>query len=274
MQLSFTVSLQRTRFGAVVFEDSIDRIFEELKTLGYDGVELAIRNPGEIDAEKVLKLVTQYNLQVPAIGTGQAFIEEGLSLSSLNPEIRRKAQERIKSHILFAAPLRSFVIIGLIRGTLPEDRKERDLAMCHFCDSLAECASFAEKQGVRIVIEPLNRYETNFLNTVEETLELINSLGHENIGILADTFHMNIEEQSITSALIRAGKFLWHFHAADSNRWAPGFGHLNFQEIIQVLNALGYSGFISAEILQKPSFQEAARKSIYVLREALSTVLQ
>lgn len=269
MQLSFTVSLQKTRFGAVAFGDSLEGVFEKLKTLGYDGVELAIRNPEEIDVERVLKLVTQYDLRVPAIGTGQAFIEEGLSLSSLNPEIRRRTQERIKSHILLATPLQSLVIIGLIRGILPEDQRERDLAIHYFRDSLAECASFAEKQGVRIVIEPLNRYETNFLNTVEETLEFVNSLGYRNIGILTDTFHMNIEEQSIDSALIRAGKLLWHFHAADSNRWAPGFGHLNFQEILRVLTALGYSGFISAEVLQKPSFQEAARKNLCVLREAL-----
>ncbi len=272
MQLSFTVSLQKTRFGAVAFEVSPEEILEDLKNLGYDGVELAIRNPREVDLDRVLKLVTQHGLRVPAIGTGQAFAEEGLSLSNLDPKVRRRAEERIKDHITLAASLQSLVIVGLIRGILPEERKEQSLAVRYFQESLIECASFAEKQGVRIVIEPLNRYETNFLNTVEETLEFIESLGCENVGILADTFHMNIEERNIPRAIIQAQKLLWHFHVADSNRWAPGFGHMDLQGVLHVLAATGYSGFISAEILQKPGFKEAARKTICVLREILATI--
>lgn len=272
MRLSFAISLQKTRFGAVAFAESFEAILQDLKDFGYDGVELAVRNPQEVDRDEILKLVTQYGFQVPAIGTGQAFVEEGLSLSSLNPDIRRRAQERIKEHILFSVPFQSSVIVGLIRGVLPEAERERELAIRFFQEGLVECANFAAKYGVRLVIEPLNRYETNFLNTVEETVAFIESLHCENIGILADTFHMNIEERNIACALIRAKNFLWHFHVADSNRWAPGFGHMNFQDILYVLAALGYTGFVSAEILQRPNFKEAAQKTIRVLRTILTFV--
>ncbi len=121
-----------------------------------------------------------------------------------------------------------------------------------------------------MVIEPLNRYETNFLNTVEETVAFIDSLGCENVGILADTFHMNIEEPNIPQAIAQAGALLWHFHIADSNRWAPGFGHLDFQPIFEELETQEYQGFVSAEIIQKPSFQEAARKTMATLKGFLS----
>jgi sugar phosphate isomerase/epimerase len=266
MRVSFAISLQRTRFSAIAFQESLAPVLQELKELGYDGVELAVRNPQEIDQKELVELAAQFGLQVPAIGTGQAFIEEGLSLSSLNPEIRHRAKERVKDHILLASIFQSLVIIGLIRGVLPEDRKAKDEALSYFRESLKECALFARERGIRMVIEPLNRYETNFLNTVEETVAFIDSLGCENVGILADTFHMNIEEPNIPQAIAQAGELLWHFHIADSNRWAPGFGHLDFRPIFEALETQGYRGFVSAEIIQKPSFQEAARKTMATLQ--------
>ncbi|MGQ9472573.1 MAG: 5-keto-L-gluconate epimerase [Candidatus Caldatribacteriaceae bacterium] len=261
-KLSFAVSLQKTRFGAIAFGDSFAQIVLELQKLGYQGIELAIRNPEEIDQEKSTQTIHEAGLVVPAIGTGQAFLEEGLSLSSLKNEIRQKAVQRIKSHILFAAPLNSLVIIGLIRGNLPKEDKEREKALDCLKESLLECSVFAQKKGVRLVIEPLNRYEVNFLNTVEETLSFVSSLGCPNIGILADSFHMNIEETDLYQSISKTKGFLWHFHIADSNRWAPGFGHTDFIPLFKALRDIQYQGFISAEILQKPNFQEAARQTI------------
>lgn len=259
-KLSFAVSLQKTRFGAIAFGDSFAHIVGELQKLGYQGIELAIRDPEEIDQEKSIQTIHEAGLLVPAIGTGQAFLEEGLSLSSLKDEVRQRAVERIKSHILFAAPLNSLVIIGLIRGNItPEDRER---ALDCLKDSLIECSAFAQKKGVRLVIEPLNRYEINFLNTIEETLEFISSLDCPNIGILADSFHMNIEETDFYQSIFKTGCFLWHFHIADSNRWAPGFGHTDFLPLFKALQDIHYQGFVSAEILQKPNFQEAARQTI------------
>jgi len=145
MRVSFAISLQKTRFNAVAFQESLIPVLQELKELGYDGVELAVRNPQEIDRKGLVELVAQFGLQVPAIGTGQAFVEEGLSLSSLNSEIRRRAKERLKDHILFASLFQSLVIIGLIRGVLPEDRKAKNEALSYFRESLKECASFCSR---------------------------------------------------------------------------------------------------------------------------------
>ncbi len=119
------------------------------------------------------------------------------------------------------------------------------------------------------MIEPLNRYEINFLNTIEEALEFLSSLGDDNIGILADSFHMNIEEASFYQSIIEAGDLLWHFHIADSNRWAPGFGHIDFGSIFRALRDTNYQGFVSAEILQKPNFLEAAKQTINYLNQQI-----
>ena len=99
-------------------------------------------------------------------------------------------------------------------------------------------------------------------------MAFIEASGAPHLGVLADTFHMNIEETTIEGALeaAAAGARLWHIHMADSNRWAPGFGHLDFAQIVAALGRLGYGGFLSAEILPKPDPQEAARQTILTLR--------
>lgn len=267
MKTSFTVSLQKTKFGAIAFEESFTSIISKLRELGYQGVELAVRNPRDIKGEEIEEMVKSYQLVVPAIGTGQAFIEEGLSLSSEEKEIREKTIERLKNHIDFASQWGSLVIIGLIRGNLPPEEEKRGETLAYFKESLLHCSELAKEKGIKLVIEPLNRYEVNFLNTIGETLQFISSLKDDNVGILADSFHMNIEEVDFYQSLIEAGDRLWHFHIADSNRWAPGFGHTDFGPIFQALRDLNYQGFISAEIFQKPNFSEAAKQTISYLNK-------
>ncbi|HEX9244582.1 MAG TPA: sugar phosphate isomerase/epimerase, partial [bacterium] len=100
-------------------------------------------------------------------------------------------------------------------------------------------------------------------------MDLLTRLGEENVGVLPDTFHMNIEEPDISEALRRARPRLWHVHAADSNRRAPGSGHLDFRSLIADLGALEYGGALSAEILQLPSFEAAAAQTIGTLAPLL-----
>ncbi len=267
MKTSFAVSLQKTRFGAIAFGESFTSIISKLKELGYQGVELAVRNPRDINEEEIKEIVKNHQLVVPAIGTGQAFIEEGLSLSSREKEIRGKTIERLKNHIDFASQWGSLVIIGLIRGNLPPEEEEKEEALKYFEESLLKCSQLAKEKDVRLVIEPLNRYEINFLNTIKEALEFLSSLGDDNIGILADSFHMNIEEANFYQSIIETGDRLWHFHIADSNRWAPGFGHIDFESIFRALRDINYQGFVSAEILQKPNFPEAVKQTIDYLNK-------
>jgi len=117
---------------------------------------------------------------------------------------------------------------------------------------LRECTEFAKEYNIRLTLGPVNRYESNFINTLNEGVEFIIRVGASNLGLLADTFHMNIEEVSIYDSLIQAKDYITHVHFADSNRWAPGCGHLDFSKIVQTLKKIGYQGFISAEILPFP----------------------
>ena len=132
--------------------------------------------------------------------------------------------------------------------------------------ALQECCAAAAEHGVRLALEPINRYETTLINSIPQGLRLVEAVGAANMGLLADTFHMNIEEQSIEGSIRQAGDRIFHFHVADSNRWRPGAGHLDFAAILHALFAAGYGGFVSGEFLPIPDADTAARQGIAHLR--------
>ena len=263
MKLSIVLSTQPASFSALAYRGHWEENIGKIKSLGYDGVELAVRDPKLLDVPSLKSLLTEQSLIVPAIGTGQAFGEEGLSFTHAEVEIRRKAIERVKSHIELACDLGAAVIIGLVRGKrgagVDADRAEQWLI-----EALRESAS--QNKAVKLAIEPINRYETDLINTVVSGLNLVERIQMENIGLLLDTFHMNIEEPSLTASIASSKDRLFHFHIADSNRRYPGAGHTDFRPIVDVLDQIGYRGFLSAEILPFPDPDTAARKTIEYMR--------
>lgn len=260
MKLALVVSVQKTQFGAISYRDSLEESIRQVKELGYDGVELAVRDPEEMDADEIAGLLDKYGLEVPAIGTGQGYVDDGLSFTHPDDRIRRRAVERIKSQVRFAKRFDAGVIIGLLRGTVAGDG-DKDAA-CRLMEAcLSQCCQYAAGEGTTIYIEPLNRYETELIETIDEGIELIGRMG-EGLKLLIDTFHMNIEEPCIYESIRKARPHLGHVHFADSNRWPPGRGHLDFGRIIQTLTEIGYGGFISMEMLPKPSLERAAALAI------------
>ncbi len=268
MKLAYTISASPTRFAAVAQGREVAASIRHLAGLGYQGVELAIRDPAQVDADEIAEDVRQAGVVVPAIGTGQAFLEEGLALTVPDPVVRERTMARLDAHLPAAGRLGALLIVGLIHGPIPP-HTDQGRATEWLLAGLARLSRRAAARGVRIVIEPINRYESNWLNTVDEVMDLIARLGADNVGVLPDTFHMNIEERDLAAALERARPRLWHVHVADSNRRAPGAGHLAFGELVAKLRALDYQGAVSAEILPLPSFEAAAAQTIAVMRPLL-----
>lgn len=265
MKLSIVLSTHAAQFQAIAFKGDYAENVAKIAHWGYDGVEIAIRDPGLVDADQLEQIVKAYNLMVPAIGTGQAWSEEKLSFTSLDPAIRRKAIERVIHHVPLAARLNAIIILGLIRGMTPAGAShERSMAL--LVEALKECSRIAAEANVRIAIEPINRYETDLIHTVEAGLGLIRKVDAGNLGILLDTFHMNIEEPVIEESIRTCGDRIFHFHVADSNRWYPGAGHLDFDSILRALFSTGYQGFVSGEFMPLPDGDIAACRSIEWLR--------
>jgi sugar phosphate isomerase/epimerase len=263
MKTSIVLSTQPTSFSALAYQGDLEKNIVNIKNLDYDGVELAVCDPALLDTEMLRALLKTYDLPVPAISTGQVFVEEGLSFTHPEKRIRCKSIERIKSLMAFAEQFNAVVIIGLVRGKLSAGISKGQ-AEQWLIEGLTECASY--KKSVRLAIEPINRYETDIINTVHAGLELIRKTDIDTIGLLLDTFHMNIEESVPVESIFAAKDRLFHFHVADSNRWYPGAGHIDFKRIIEVLDQIGYKEFISAEILPLPDPETAAMEVIKNLR--------
>ncbi|HEY86178.1 MAG TPA: sugar phosphate isomerase/epimerase [Chloroflexi bacterium] len=265
MRLSIVLSTHAAQFEAVAFKGDFENNVAKIAGYGYDGVELAIRDPKLVNPDELAQVVSKRNLKVPAIGTGQAWGEEGLSFTSNDPELRRAAIERIKSHIPLAAEFGAAVILGLIRGITPKGQTHEQ-SMAYLIGALQECSAAAAPHGVKYALEPLNRYETDLIHTVADGLDLIERVGADNFGLLLDTFHMNIEEPSIEESIRACGDRIFHFHVADSNRWYPGAGHLDFKGILDTLFESGYEGFVSGEFMPIPNADASAQRAIDYLR--------
>jgi sugar phosphate isomerase/epimerase len=268
MKLSIVLSTHPAKFDAVALREDFAANVARIAALGYDGVELAVRDPALVDAGQIKATLAAHRLAVPAIGTGQAWGEEGLSFTDPDPAVRRRAVERIKSHIELAAGFDALIILGLIRGRVrPEVGREP--AERWLAEALVEVCQAGRRYGVRFVVEPINRYETDLVNTVAETLALIDRVGADNLGILLDTFHANIEEPSIVDSVRAAGQRLLHVHLSDSNRRYPGAGHTDFRPILAALHEIGYDGWLSAEILPRPDPMTATREWLPAVRRLL-----
>ena len=268
MKLSIVLSTHAAQFQAVAFKGDFESNVAKIAGWGYDGVELAIRDPRLVPggADELLRVVSAHGLAIPAIGTGQAWGEEGLSYTDPDPAIRAAAIERTQSHIPLAARTGAVIIIGLLRGIV-KPGINHDQALDWLVGALQQCCAAAPRQNVRIGLEPICRYETTLINNVAEGMNLIKRVGSDNMGLLLDTFHMNIEEPVIEDSIRACGDRIFHFHVADSNRWYPGAGHLDFKSILDTLFATGYQGFVSGEFMPLPDADTSAERSITYLRQ-------
>ena len=120
---------------------------------------------------------------------------------------------------------------------LPPDQRDQQRAWA--AESLRQVADYAGERGVRLALEPLNRFETDLVNTVEQGLDLCHQTGRDNVGLMLDTFHMNIEEKSISAAMALAGDRLFHMQVAENDRGTPGRGHVPWEEVLGALDAAG-----------------------------------
>lgn len=268
MKLSLVLSTHPAQFQAVALKGDFEANVAKIAGWGYDGVELAIRDPNLVDGDQLWQVVSAYGLEVPAIGTGQAWGEEGLSFTDPDPEVRAAAIRRVIAHIPFAARTGAVIVIGLLRGIVRPGVDHRQ-AMDWLVEALRRCCAAARPHGVRLALEPICRYETTLINNLAQGLDLLERVGTDNLGLMPDTFHMNIEEPVIEESLRACGDRIFHFHIADSNRWYPGAGHLDFRSILKALWATGYRGYISGEFMPLPDADTAAQRAIAYLRETI-----
>ena len=247
------------------FEDKLAKAAE----WGAEGVELMTSSPQEADPWRIKKHCQDVGLAVVAAASGAIPMTTGFTLLNADATAAENAETRLYDLIDFAeivgAPL---VTIGSFRGKLAwvtVGARERLVQI------LRQAADYAQARGIRLALEALNRYEGDIVNNHEEGLEFLAEVGHPALGLLLDTYHVNIEESSYTEPFrrtIEAGK-LYHVHLGDNNRLPPGQGLIDFPAIVETLRDCSYSGYLSAELLAQPDPDTAARETLRYMRRLL-----
>jgi sugar phosphate isomerase/epimerase len=252
-----------------LFSGTFEEKIVKASDAGYQGVELMVRDADHLDWQNTKGIIERAGLGIPQVVTGELFGADGLRLICADVNVMNRAQQRMYRMIDFAAYTGTMVNIGRVRGHL-EEVGGGQIGWKLALDRIGMIVDYASCKKVRVCIEPLNRYETDFINTVGEGLRFIKDLKMNNLGLMLDLFHMNIEEVSIEAALEEAGDSFWHLHIADSHRRYPGSGHMVYEPIFATLKTINYQGYISAELLPLPNPDVAALKSIAFLNKQLS----
>jgi sugar phosphate isomerase/epimerase len=244
----------------VVLRDDLCRCVDRAVAFGYDGVELALLSADEVDVPRMKRRLAATGLEIPCISSGQVFAADRLYFTHPESKVREAAVDRIIGMIRLAAEFGAKVNTGRVRGLI-HDSETLETAKARYLSCLNRCADVAEQAGVELIVEPVNRYEINFINTCAEGLAIVKETARKNVRLMPDLFHMNIEDASFRAAFESARGYIGYVHVADSNRLAPGWGHMPFDEIFQILADIGYDGYLTAEILPKPDPDQAAAQA-------------
>ena len=263
---SLTVSLvPQAKGGPFILWDPLPDACMKAQRLGYDAIEVFPPGAEGFD-EKLLKTcLWDCRLKLAAMGTGAGWVLKKLTLTSPDAAVRHEAREFTKAVIDLAGRFGAPAILGSMQGRWGGE-VDKATAINHLRAALEEFGEHAKKHGVTFLLEPLNRYEGNVVNTIEDAVTIVRSLSTRNVTILADLFHMNIEEESIPDAIRAGGPLITHVQLADSNRRPPGHGHTDFRAVASALQATGYKGYLSAEALPWPNPDDAARLAMDGIR--------
>lgn len=223
------------------------KLFPQFKKWGFDTVEIPVEAPEHIDPAKVKAAADKHGL---AIGSLCLCMGPGRDLRGTKAD-QKAASDYTKALIDQAAIMGCPSVIGPIYSVVGKadavEPKQQEKEFKLVVKNLKPLARYAEKKGVQICIEPLNRFETDFLNTCDKGLKLIKAVGSKAVKLHLDTFHMNIEEKCQATAIRKAGKLLGHFHACGSDRGTPGNDHIDWKPIVTALRGIKYKGDVVIE---------------------------
>ncbi len=234
-----------TFIWTVTFDKSNLPLLPVVKERGFDGVEVPLFRPEEFAAADIRNGLEENGLEC----TVCSILTDGLSLISEEADVRRRARARLGDSIKATADVGARIIAGPLYspvGYLPGRRRTAD-EWKWAVEGYQSLTGTLADNAVTLAIEPLNRFETYFLNTAADAAALCDEVNHPNVGILLDTFHANIEEKNIGAAYRTAGRHLKHVHACENDRGTPGSGHVEWDAVFAALRALDYDGWLTIE---------------------------
>jgi D-psicose/D-tagatose/L-ribulose 3-epimerase len=226
--------------------------------LGFDTLEICVEDPATVTPERVRDAAAQAGIDVLVCGAFGA----DRDVSNEDADARERAIAYLRTCVDIAAAVGSPIVSGPMYAPTGQARllseSDRAAQWARAVHSLAEVADYAAERDVALAIEPLNRFETDLVNTVAQGARLCDDIGRPNAGLLLDTFHMNIEEKELAVAIRHAGPRVTNFHACENDRSAPGSGHIAWRSVFAALDDIGYDGHVVIESFT-PEIREIAR---------------
>ena len=231
-------------YTATFSADQVDLV-KKVADMGYDGVEIPFNDLSVLDAA-----ATRQACEAAGVGlTACCVVIPGTSISSPDPAERAAGVDRLKQLVDITAEMGGDTVAGPLYAPVGHHtgrwRTDEEWAWC--AEGLAAGAEHAAKAGIRLAIEPLNRFETYMFNTASDAVKLVQEVGSEHLKVQLDTFHGNIEEKDTAAAIRATGPWLGHFHASESDRGLPGTGQVRWKEVFAALNDIDYSGWVTIE---------------------------
>jgi D-psicose/D-tagatose/L-ribulose 3-epimerase len=220
---------------------------EKAKSFGFDIYEIGVEDPSTFDPIALKKKADAVGIQILICGA----FGERRDIGSEDPAIRKEGVSYIKTLIDYAQIVGSPIVSGPMYAaggkTRITTKNEKQKQMNRVIRNLKELCAYANSKQIALALEPLNRFETDLINTTNQGLALIDAVGFDNLGLLLDTFHMNIEEKNIEKALLQAGRKLFNFHACANDRGTPGEDHFDWDSISNSLKIISYKGPVVIE---------------------------
>jgi D-psicose/D-tagatose/L-ribulose 3-epimerase len=227
------------------FDQSNFGLLPIIKEAGFDGVEVPLFRPQDFQASSIRKAVEAHGLECNAC----TVLVDGFSLISDSPDVRRKTRRHLEDLVKVAAEAGVRIVAGPLFspvGYLPGRRRTSD-EWNWAVEGFQSLGDTLAAHQVTFAIEPLNRFETYFLNTAADAAKLAEQIGHPNIGILFDTFHANIEEKEIAAGYLTVGPHLKHVHTCENDRGIPGSGHVEWDQVFHALRSMNYDNWLTIE---------------------------
>ena len=247
MALSVTFGVSTWLWTSPFTTDSINTLFPKIAGMGFDLVEIAVEDPALVDTRLVKEALQKYNLKATICGA----FGPSRDLTHEDEKVRQNGLSYIAACLDICADLDSgffggpmYSAVGKARMVSPDQRKkEWDLAV----ENVRTVCDLAATRGLQIALEPLNRFESDLINTVEDVQRLIMEIGHPAAKIMLDSFHMNIEERDIQKTIIATGDLLIHFQVSENYRGTPGSGQTRWEAYREGLEAIQYTRAVTIE---------------------------
>ncbi|MFV0351272.1 MAG: sugar phosphate isomerase/epimerase family protein [Oscillospiraceae bacterium] len=249
----------------VILRGSIEEIASTAAEIGYDGLELFIREPLQYNPEQLNRAARNNGLGFASIASGMEYTKNGLCLISEDASVRKQAVQRLYEHIDLAKELNCSVIVGIMRGNIPNFEKQ-DYYLALLDECFLQLSEYAAKKGVLLVVEAIMRYINNYLNSIPDTIQYLDHLNLANVQIHIDSHHMNVEDLDTDKAIQLCRGKMGYVHFSDSNRTYPGGGEYDFKKLMNALMDIDYTGYVTTECQPFPTPYDCAKRGLNYMK--------